>query len=401
MLESKEITLTRRQLYDMVWREPMSKLAKKYMISDNGLRKICRKMRVPFPQAGYWQKVKYGKEVGKTKLGDKYEGKAKHTFVLRTEDNLKDTDIISPLKTLMLEIDNDDSLPLKVPDRLSSPDKLIIQARSIFEDEKKSYQYRQGKIISSRNNGIDIRVAPKNIGRALRFMDTLIKLIKKRGHDIKINSSTTYIQIFGEKIEMSLCEKSKRIRTKRPESLWYDTDLQPTGKLSFRVVSRWNYKSEWNDGRVLIEERLVNIIAKIELLGRKLQRGTIHSEINKKKREEQERLEQIRKSRIIEEQDNVKRLFKEADRWYHARTLRLFINHFEEEAVANKTLSENMEEYIKWVNHKIDWYDPMINTSDKYLNNSFKEELQMTKEKQQSRQQYPHYREKSFWESHW
>jgi hypothetical protein len=35
--ERLKVTLTRKELYDLVWAEPLSKLAKKYKISDNGL----------------------------------------------------------------------------------------------------------------------------------------------------------------------------------------------------------------------------------------------------------------------------------------------------------------------------------------------------------------------------
>ncbi len=52
MSELKEITITRKQLCDMVWSEPLSRLAKKYQISDNGLRKICRRMKIPLPPNG-------------------------------------------------------------------------------------------------------------------------------------------------------------------------------------------------------------------------------------------------------------------------------------------------------------------------------------------------------------
>ena len=35
----EQVKLTRKELYDLVWAEPLSRLAKKYKISDNGLRK--------------------------------------------------------------------------------------------------------------------------------------------------------------------------------------------------------------------------------------------------------------------------------------------------------------------------------------------------------------------------
>ncbi len=59
---------TRNQLYELIWSEPLLKLSKKYCISDNGLRKICKSMNIPLPPNGYWMKIKYGKKVKKPQL---------------------------------------------------------------------------------------------------------------------------------------------------------------------------------------------------------------------------------------------------------------------------------------------------------------------------------------------
>lgn len=39
----KAIGLTRIQLYRLVWSNPLSKISKKYSISDRHLREICKK----------------------------------------------------------------------------------------------------------------------------------------------------------------------------------------------------------------------------------------------------------------------------------------------------------------------------------------------------------------------
>jgi hypothetical protein len=52
-------------LYEEVWEEPMQRLAAKYGISDVGLAKACRKLRVPLPGLGYWAKKAAGKKVPK------------------------------------------------------------------------------------------------------------------------------------------------------------------------------------------------------------------------------------------------------------------------------------------------------------------------------------------------
>ena len=52
--------LTRRELYDLVWSKPMTKLAKEFSLSDVALHKTCRRHRIPTPGLGYWAKVAAG-----------------------------------------------------------------------------------------------------------------------------------------------------------------------------------------------------------------------------------------------------------------------------------------------------------------------------------------------------
>jgi hypothetical protein len=62
------ITFERAQLYEEVWTTPLTQLAKKYSLSDNGLRKICIAMNIPLPVAGHWAKVAAGKQVPRPPL---------------------------------------------------------------------------------------------------------------------------------------------------------------------------------------------------------------------------------------------------------------------------------------------------------------------------------------------
>lgn len=64
----KSETLTRKELYDLVWSVPMMKLAKRFDLSDQGLVKKCKKHNIPRPPMGYWVKLAHGKAVKKTPL---------------------------------------------------------------------------------------------------------------------------------------------------------------------------------------------------------------------------------------------------------------------------------------------------------------------------------------------
>lgn len=67
-----EVVLTRNELNNIVWSEPMLKLAEKYAISDVGLRKICNGMYIPLPRAAHWMKLQVGKNVPQPKLPENY-----------------------------------------------------------------------------------------------------------------------------------------------------------------------------------------------------------------------------------------------------------------------------------------------------------------------------------------
>ena len=56
-----EIIFGRIALYDEVWTTPLTQLAKKYSLSDNGIREVCKAMNIPLPVAGHWAKVAGGK----------------------------------------------------------------------------------------------------------------------------------------------------------------------------------------------------------------------------------------------------------------------------------------------------------------------------------------------------
>jgi len=55
--EGLMLLYNREQLYEDVWSFPMSKLAEKYGVSDRALAKACRKLHVPVPTMGHWNKI--------------------------------------------------------------------------------------------------------------------------------------------------------------------------------------------------------------------------------------------------------------------------------------------------------------------------------------------------------
>lgn len=55
------IEVTREELYKMVWKTPIQRLSKIYQISDTGLSKTCKRLKIPVPGRGYWAAKAAGK----------------------------------------------------------------------------------------------------------------------------------------------------------------------------------------------------------------------------------------------------------------------------------------------------------------------------------------------------
>jgi len=49
--------ISRPELYNLIWSEPITALAKKFGLSDRGLTKVCRRSDIPAPPRGYWARI--------------------------------------------------------------------------------------------------------------------------------------------------------------------------------------------------------------------------------------------------------------------------------------------------------------------------------------------------------
>lgn len=68
MTQRNPLTLTRAELYEMVWSKPMTHVAADLGISDVAVAKRCRQVHVPVPPRGYWARVAGGQTPAKPPL---------------------------------------------------------------------------------------------------------------------------------------------------------------------------------------------------------------------------------------------------------------------------------------------------------------------------------------------
>lgn len=359
--------ISRQELYNLVWSKPMTALAKEYNISDNGLRKICKKLDIPLPQLGHWQKLQFGKKVKIIPLPKDFKGEETITLNERKEETDNGNNVFSEYHKLLKKITEDSSLTFNVPDRLVNPDKLIIEAKNDF-DSRKHEKYAIYRGIMSTSSGIvSVSVAPKNSNRALRIMDKIIKLLKHRGHNVIVKENTTYAVVKGEKIKIRLREKVKRVITKDEKYSWNNTEYIASDILSFKIDEY--PEKEFNDtNNLTLEEQLPKILTKLELVSEKIKRDNEEREIRLQEYRKQREIEEAIKKRHTNEIENFKKLLEESERSKKSVDIRNYIKQIEKNAIKDNNLSEELTNWINWANNKADWYDPITRKEDELLN---------------------------------
>ncbi|WP_340111004.1 hypothetical protein [Maribellus mangrovi] len=365
----KEITFTRKELYDLVWSEPLIRLSKKFKISDNGLRKICKRMNIPLPTAGHWQKIKSGYKVQVTKLPAKFEGNNTIKLILRNKDGSYVEPEPSQRSLIKKEILNDPKLIMKVPERLSNPDPLVLQAKETLLIEKRKSPHFDG-VLETKPGELYIRVAPSNVARSLRFMDAFIKLLIARNHNVHLQYGKIKCAINGIDFEFSLKEKMKIVK---PKENFIKNEFHPSGKLAFIVDT--NPQKEWKDTSELIENKLLDILIYLEIKSSEVKAWKLEYERKRKIIEAEEQKANEPFIRKQTELTSFANLFKQAVHWQQTKFMRDYLTLVIQNGRTTLNGNAEFQEWIDWAKKKIDWYDPFIQAKDDILNDADRQKL--------------------------
>jgi hypothetical protein len=369
------IEITREKLYEMVWSETLTAISEKYYITEDRLQKICTELKIPLPRIRYWTSLKTGNiPIEKTPLGE-FSGYSRTSLKLR-EDVVRVKELIQThLSRIKNEIENDPKVNLKVPDKLLNPDPLIADARDRLY--KKEVWSKDKGIIHDHQGSLAIFVSPNQMSRALRFMDTMIKCLRNRGHQFVSKNGHTHVVIFGEDYWISCYEKDRRVIIK--DKYGSSTGLESTGKLSLRLGESY-YLKEWIEGKTPMEEQVLKILAGIEYHGWKDRDERIKREKESAIREEKARIAKEIQARKEKELADFKALFKLSKRHEEAEVIRRYIQKLEDFAISKNELTDTIKEEIAWARKKADWYDPFIESDDELLIDVNREDLTMKKQ---------------------
>ena len=176
--EPRSISIPRHQLYEQVWSQPMTLLARQYGISDVALAKICRKLGVPYPGRGYWRKKETGKVVKQIPLLPSADS-AKQSATIFKRSMAQSGDSASMQAKEKIQSELTDEEKIEVPDRLVSPHRLLSGRLTQLQSPKvDSY----GAVWSGGLKDLNVRVSPSSLQRGLRILNTLFHALESRGH---------------------------------------------------------------------------------------------------------------------------------------------------------------------------------------------------------------------------
>lgn len=161
----------------------MMRLAEIYDISDVGLAKTCRRLRIPRPPVGYWQRIAVGQKVAPTKLSPTPRGGSAPAAVayLRPRVEARET----PESTLMQRVRDFEAAPenrIEVPQDLRSAPAIVKRTAQELRARLRDRPTYLGGIARARVDDIlDIRASKDSLPRALLIMAGLVKGLEKRG----------------------------------------------------------------------------------------------------------------------------------------------------------------------------------------------------------------------------
>ena len=175
-IDSKEkikTPLTREALYELVWAEPMLKVAAKFDVSSSYMARVCTRMNVPRPERGYWAKLVVGKTQTQISLPEAQPGDE----LVWSRDGSSEQ-VPRPLPKPPAQVKRK---PLVPAPRLSQHP-LINGAKPLFEVGRLSFEGSYLK--PAKRSLVDLIVTKTGLEKALSFANLLFLALEENGYRV-------------------------------------------------------------------------------------------------------------------------------------------------------------------------------------------------------------------------
>lgn len=410
-----ELTFEREPLYHEVWATPISTLAKKYGLSDNGLRKVCSALAIPLPRRGHWAKVAAGHQLVAPPL-PATDGRT--SFVCRLPD-AEGSEATALRRNAGLQerlaFEEDPENAVVVPTELAKPHRLVAGAVPLIRAEVVGLQrsrdyvpprpkpgeparidwaaiakpnwrdYEQRGVMELDADVLPARVSIEAVDRALRIWDALLRACEARGMRVSPASRQVKVSDGIDYVGLRMSEKVDRITGPAPWGGEQTVRRKPTGCLRMFVVHLGETKFEDKPNRPL-EAQLNAILVWIhrslaaQRTGRAIAAEKKQAEEAAARIQAQEgaaaaeaarlREEEIRQQQAAQaaEAERERFLMAEATAWRDAAAIRAYTAHLKAAAaIDGAVIAPALMDWLTWADAVADRLDP---TSTRLLSNA-------------------------------
>ena len=375
--------LSRKELYELVWSEPMKILAPRFGISDVALKKACTRAEIPTPGLGHWAKKAARKGTSQVVLAERPPGMDDEVVVGAgvgywhsgwSEEELLAA--LPPRPEFEEPIESVRERIAKTVGKLTVPREVRLWHPAIDKLLKEDEQRRERQRASSYPSSWDAPLFDTPLERRrLRVLNSLVLATGMMNGKLAISDHE------GRSIEFSFYQRRVGIRldqlrrAKRRGHAANSPDADEA-KLSLSILESSHSENEriaWQDdeqGKVetRIAEIAIQIILTAELQYRE---GTIRShewrvqrkgELEEEEREKKcqaERAERERQKRL--EQARIDRLLKSAAAFQRAEVIRKYVEAIRSAQTDNSACSrEELEGWSQWALAEADRIDPVV-----------------------------------------
>ena len=173
--------ITRQELYDLVWSEPMLKVGARFDVSFSYMARVCTLLNVPRPERGYWAKLAVGKASPKPLLPDPLPGDP----LVWSRDGSMPQPKAAPRLPAVLE--GVPSAPRKPRSpRFSSP---VIGTHALIRSAKTHFE--SGRPVEDGNHLkpykkllVDVTASKTGLDKALGFANDLFNALESAGYRV-------------------------------------------------------------------------------------------------------------------------------------------------------------------------------------------------------------------------
>jgi len=387
----ERVGLSRKELYEQVWREPLRTLAKRFRLSDVGLKKLCRRHDIPTPGLGYWAKVEHGKSVTTIPLPPDPPGTPAVVIKYREPSDEKRSPKAALLaswlareQTPEFRVTADVEAPLRHPLVLDAARQL---AQTVPDSE--------GWVVPVPGS-LNVRVATAARPRALAILDALLLAAEKRGWTVHTEyppvrrrwmeppewyTDTSWhslprakpeaqsgVRIVGQMVWFSIVELSESVPPTEQEvrahrrqfprvygdAPWH---VRPSGLLRLELSHHLgvSFRRRWTDcDKAPLQDQLNAVLAGMVRIAGALREDALRSARTRRQeilRERRRRDVQLRREAL---QHDTARLRKGIRRWRWQLAAREFLAVVRKEAARRRIRDDDFERWVTWAEVYVD-----------------------------------------------